>query len=130
MKKFNVTVNGKLYQVEVDEVGSNQPSFDYVPVQQVQQPPTPIQQTTIPVQQPPVSTEPVAGEPILAPMPGTILDVKVSEGQIVKAGDILLILEAMKMENEIVSPQDGVIAKVHSSKGSTVNTGETLITIA
>ncbi|KAF5056347.1 Biotin-requiring enzyme [anaerobic digester metagenome] len=130
MKKFNVTVNGKLYQVEVDEVSSNQPSFNYVPAQQVQQEPAPIQQTAIPVQQSPVSAAPVAGEPIFAPMPGTILDVKVSEGQIVKAGDILLILEAMKMENEIVSPQDGVIAKVNSSKGSTVNTGETLITIA
>lgn len=130
MKKFNVTVNGKLYQVEVDEVGSNQPSFNYAPVQQVQQAPAPIQQTQTPAHQSHVSTEPVAGESIAAPMPGTILDVKVIEGQRVKSGDILLILEAMKMENEITSPHDGVIAKVHSSKGSTVNTGETLITIA
>jgi len=78
---------------------------------------------------PKVQSGPVSGETISAPMPGTILDVKVSEGQSVKSGDILFILEAMKMENEIVSPKDGVVNKIHTSKSSNVNTGDALITI-
>ena len=62
-------------------------------------------------------------------MPGTILDVRVTPGQTVKAGEILLILEAMKMENEIVAPQDGRILAVRAQKGSTVNSGDLLITM-
>jgi biotin carboxyl carrier protein len=65
-----------------------------------------------------------------APMPGTVLDIKVSEGQTVKAGDIILILEAMKMENELVAPKDGTIAKIYTSKSTSVNTGDPLVTIA
>jgi glutaconyl-CoA/methylmalonyl-CoA decarboxylase subunit gamma len=120
MRRFNVTVNGKTYQVEVDEVGLSQPSVSYVPVQPVQ----PVQQSPV-VQQ----EKPVSGEQMSAPMPGNILDIKVSEGQRVKAGDVLLILEAMKMENEITAPKDGVIVKIHTSKGTTVNAGDALITI-
>jgi biotin carboxyl carrier protein len=134
MRKFNVTVNGKSYAVEVEEVGSG--AFTYTP-QPVQQAPAPqpVQQTS-PVQQAPaqeapkapkVSAEAVSGELISAPMPGTILDIKV--GQTVKVGELLLILEAMKMENEIVSPKNGRIARVHTSKGASVSTGEPLVTI-
>jgi biotin carboxyl carrier protein len=65
-----------------------------------------------------------------APMPGTIIDIRVTEGQTVKAGDIILILEAMKMENEIVAPSDGTIAKIYTSKGESVSTGDSLVTIA
>ena len=64
-----------------------------------------------------------------APMPGTIIDIKVTEGQAVKAGDILLILEAMKMENEIVAPSDGKVVKIHTSKGAAVSTGDALVTL-
>ncbi|KAF5045468.1 Biotin-requiring enzyme [anaerobic digester metagenome] len=77
----------------------------------------------------PAPSGPVSGELLTAPMPGTILDIKVTEGQTVKAGDIVLILEAMKMENEIVSPKDGVVNKIHASKSSTVSTGDPLVTI-
>ena len=66
---------------------------------------------------------------ISSPMPGTILDVRVTPGQAVKAGDILVILEAMKMENEIMSPVDGTIDVVSTSKGSAVNAGDLLVTI-
>lgn len=66
---------------------------------------------------------------ITAPMPGTILDIVVKPGDEVKRGDILLILEAMKMENEIVSPQDGVIASVNTLKGESVNSGDLLVSI-
>jgi len=138
MKKFNVTVNGKAYAVEVEEVGAGQGGFTYQPVQQS----APIQQAAVtapsqesPAQQKPAAPAPkvpsglVSGETISAPMPGTIVDINVSEGQSIKAGDILLILEAMKMENEIVSPKDGVVNRIHTSKSSTVSTGDALVTI-
>ena len=64
-----------------------------------------------------------------APMPGTILDVKVAAGAAVKAGDVLCILEAMKMENEIVAPQDGTVAGVHCNKGDSVNVGDLLVSL-
>ena len=64
-----------------------------------------------------------------SPMPGNILDVKVSAGQAVQAGDVLVILEAMKMENEIVAPQDGTVASVSVKKGDTVNSGDLLVSM-
>ena len=140
MKKFNVTVNGKAYAVEVEEVGSG--AFTYAPVQSAPQPAQQQAQQAAPIAQAPsvpqapqaapapkATLEPVAGELMTAPMPGTILDIKVSEGQTVKAGDIILILEAMKMENEIVAPTDGTVARIHTSKGTAVSTGDALVTI-
>lgn len=62
-------------------------------------------------------------------MPGTVLDVKVTEGQAVKAGETVLILEAMKMENEISAPSDGTVDKIVAAKGSSVNSGDVLITL-
>jgi len=139
MKKFNVTVNGKTYAVEVEEVGAGQGGFTYqpapaaitqAPVQQTPAAPQPqAQAAPTPAPTPKASSGPVDGETLSAPMPGTILDIRVSEGQNVKAGEILLILEAMKMENEIVSPKDGVVNRIHTSKSSTVSTGDALITI-
>lgn len=78
-----------------------------------------------------MTAAPVAAgaETIKCPMPGTILSVNVQAGAQVKKGDILLVLEAMKMENEIMAPRDGVVAGVAVSKGSTVNTGDTLVTL-
>ena len=70
-----------------------------------------------------------SGETVSSPMPGTILDVKVAAGQAVKSGDILFILEAMKMENEISAPQDGTIASIDVRKGDTVNSGDVLYTM-
>ena len=66
---------------------------------------------------------------VKAPMPGNILDVKVAAGASVKAGDVLVILEAMKMENEIVAPQDGTVASVNVNKGDTVNSGDVLVSM-
>jgi biotin carboxyl carrier protein len=139
MKRFNITVNGKSYAVEVEEVGGA-PQFTYAPAPQ-QAPAAP---PAAPVPQPAPKTEtsaapataqkspsgPVAGDTMTAPMPGTIIDIRVTEGQTVKAGDIILILEAMKMENEIVAPSDGTIAKIYTSKGESVSTGDSLVTIA
>ncbi|WP_312814871.1 biotin/lipoyl-containing protein [Sedimentibacter sp.] len=136
MKKFNITVNGKLYAVEVEEVGAGQGGFTYQPVQSVSQPavqPQPATQPAPAAQSVPKAVKapggPVTGELITAPMPGTILDIKVTEGQAIKAGDVVLILEAMKMENEIVAPNDGVVNKIHTTKSSNVSTGDALVTI-
>jgi len=130
MRKFMINVNGKSYEVEVEEVGGT-PSVS-VPIAQAAAPAAPAQ---APKAAPKPAAAPVAAAPaagatkIEAPMPGTILNVAVSAGQSVKSGDILCILEAMKMENEILSPRDGVVAGVYVSKGSSVNTGDLLVTL-
>ena len=113
MKKYNVNVNGKTYQIEIEEVQN----FD------------PKQAPAAPAAAAPVAA-PAGGETISCPMPGTILDVRCSEGASVKKGDILFILEAMKMENEIMSPCDGTVHGVSVSKGASVDTGAVLCTIA
>lgn len=129
MKKYNINVNGKMYQVEVEEVGgSSAPVFSAASQAAA---PTPVAAPVAPAAPaaaPAASSAPVTGA-MAAPMPGTILDIKVTEGQAVKAGDILIILEAMKMENEIVAPSEGKILKIHTSKGAAVSTGDALVTI-
>ena len=110
MKKYNVTVNGNLYQVEVDEVKGE---FT-----------TPV---AAPVAAPAVSN--AAGEKVTAPMPGNIVKVAVSKGATVKKGDVIVVLEAMKMENEIMASVDGTIVDVTVAQGATVNTGDVLAVI-
>lgn len=112
MRKFNVNVNGKIYVVEIEETGEAAPTVSAPAAAPVAAAPA-----AAPVQGGKVNVE--------SPMPGTILDVKVAAGATVKAGDIICILEAMKMENEIVAPQDGKITSV-VAKGATVNTGDIL----
>lgn len=139
MKKFNITVNGKSYAVEVEEVGAGQGGFTYQPVQSAPQVAPAVQAAPQPTQPAPTAQAapqvakspegPVSGELITAPMPGTILDIKVSEGQAIKAGDIILILEAMKMENEILAPKAGVLTQLPVAKGATVDTGDILFFI-
>lgn len=135
MKKFNVKVNGKTYAVEVEEVGSGQGGFAYQPVQQapVEQPvqPVPSAAQLEPVPQPAAKAAPVEGQGELmsAPMPGTILDILVTEGQVINKGDIVFILEAMKIENEIAAAADGTVAKIYTSKSATVSAGDPLLTI-
>lgn len=147
MKKFNVRVNGKTYAVEVEEVGAGQGGFSYQPVEQapVQAPiqaapaqAAPVQAAPAQVPEAPVKqvqkeiavAAPAGGELMSAPMPGTILDILVTEGQTVKKGEIILILEAMKMENEIAAISDGVVSKIYTYKGATVNAGDPMLIIA
>ncbi len=108
MRKFSIKVNGTAYEVEVEEVGAGVSS-------------TPV---SAPVAQPAGE-----GEAVAAPMPGTILDIRVKAGDAVKKGQILMILEAMKMENEIMAGCDGTVTAVMVSKGASVQTGDALCTI-
>ncbi len=137
MKKYRITVNGKAYEVEVEDLGGS--SVVSAPVQKtVQTAPVQPKPVTKPVQNTPKpepkKTEapkavPQGAETVEAPMPGTILDIRVNEGDTVEAGQVLLILEAMKMENEIVAPRAGKIAAINTSNGASVNAGDPLISL-
>lgn len=115
MRKFIVNVNGTSYEVEVEEMQN-------VPANAAQSAPKANAEAQ--------KAAPAGGESVTAPMPGTIKKVAVSANQQVKKGDVLFILEAMKLENEIMSPCNGKITSVCISEGATVNPGDVLCTIA
>ena len=125
MKRYNVTVNGNLYQVEVDEVKGNFAA----PVAPVAAAPAPVAAAPAPVAAAPAVSN-AAGEKVTAPMPGTIVKVVATKGATVKQGDVLFVLEAMKMENEIMASADGTVADVAVAQGAAVNTGDVLAVIA
>ena len=127
MRKFIVNVNGNSYEVAVEEVSAagSAPIAAPAPVQAPAPAPA-----AAPAQAPaPKAAVPAGGTKVEAPMPGNVLDIKVSNGQAVKEGDLLVILEAMKMENEIFAPCAGTVTVV-AAKGSTVNTGDVLVTLS
>lgn len=127
--KYVVTLNGKNYEVEVNETeavvtnisdaaAAPAPVAAPAPAAAPAAPAAPVAQT--------VSAE---GTTIVAPMPGSIVNINVSAGQAVKSGDVLIILEAMKMENDITAPCDGVVKQIVTTKGATVNTDDVLLVI-
>ena len=130
--KYKVTLNNRVYEVEVeqgqamliDEYELSAPAAPAVPVVPVAAAPAAV--TAAPAA--PVSV--AAGEPVKSPMPGNILRIEVTQGQHVKEGDVLMVLEAMKMENEIVATKSGTIAQIAVSKGAVVETGAVLAVIA
>ena len=111
MKKYRVTVNGTVYEIELEELTGAAPSAPAAPAA------------------PAAAAAPAGGDQVTSPMPGTILAVNVAVGDTVKRGQVLMILEAMKMENEIMCPCDGKIASVNTSKGSSVESGTLLCVI-
>ncbi len=119
MKRYNITVNGKAYDVAVEEIGGAVAS---APVAATAPTATPAPA--------PAAAAPVAdGTKVTAPMPGTILDIKVAVGDTVKSGQAICVLEAMKMENDVNSPCDGKILSINTTKGSAVETGAVLAVI-
>ena len=116
MKKYMIKLNGKVYEVEMEEVTGEVSATISENVKPVQTNNAPAAQVS-------------GGEIVKAPMPGNILGISVNAGDQVKKGQVLVILEAMKMENEIVSPIDGKILSVGVSKGQTVEAGEVLVQI-
>ena len=128
MKKFNIKVNGKTYEVEVEELGGT-PAVYTAPVAPVA---APASAPAAPVQAAPAApaASGTAGAiSVNAPMPGTINAIKVKVGDSVTKGQVLVVLEAMKMENEIMADSDGTVASVAVSQGQTVNTGDVLVTL-
>lgn len=127
--KYEITLNGRIYEIEV-ELSSPMGMAEFA----AYQPAPPVAETApAPCLSSAAPAAPVIaenGEVIDAPMPGTILKVNVNTGDTIKAGDVLVILEAMKMENEIMAPRDGKVTHVAVSKGSTVDTGAILLVLA
>lgn len=124
MKNLRITVNGTAYDVQVEELGEGT-----APVAAAA--PAPVSAPKAAPAAPKAKAAPVGeGEPLKSPMPGTIISVNVKAGQKVKKGDILVILEAMKMENEIVAPKDATVTGINVSKGESVDSGTVMLTLA
>ena len=119
MKAYKVTVNGNVYEIVLEVI-------DKADIK------TPAAPVAAPAAAPaaPVAPASAGATTITAPMPGTILKVNVANGQAVKKGDVLMILEAMKMENEIMAPADGTVSSVNVNAGASVEAGATLCTLA
>lgn len=112
MKKFHITVNGNAYEVDVEEVGAAAPAAASAAAPAA-----------------PVAAAPAGATTVTCPMPGTIVDVKVAVGDAVEKGQILVVFEAMKMENEIVAPCAGTVASISVTKGESVDSGKVLLSL-
>ena len=123
MKKYNITVNGTTYEVYVEEADASAAPAPVVNVA------APKAAAPAPAPAAPKAAAPAGANAVTAPMPGTILQVKVTAGQAVKKGDVICVLEAMKMENDIPAPCDGVIASISVQKGASVAAGDVLASI-
>ena len=134
--KYKVTLNGRTYEVEVeagkamlvDEYEAYAPAPAVAPAAAA--PAAAPAAPAAPAAAPAAAAVTAAGETVAAPMPGTVLRVEVTQGAAVKEGQLLVVLEAMKMENEILAPKDGTVAQIVAPKGSTVETGSPLIVLA
>ena len=143
MRKFLVNVNGTSYEVQVEEIGGAAPvgrpaPRAAAPRMPLTRPAAPAPRAAAPAPAPkapaaaPAAAAPAAsgaGESVTAPMPGNVWKVPAAVGQAVKKGDVLVILEAMKMENEILAPCDGTVTEVKVAEGGTVSTGDVMVVI-
>ncbi len=118
MKKYNITVNGKTYDVAVEEANGSQPSAPAAPV-------------AAPAAKPaaPAPAANVSGTEVKSPMPGTVLDVKVNVGDTIEKGSPVIVLEAMKMENDVVASESGKIASINVKKGDSLESGSLIAVI-
>ena len=124
MKKYNITVNGTTYEVVVEEAGEVSAAPVYsAPAAPVAAAPSPVASAA------PKAAGPAGATAVKAPMPGNIIKVNVKPGDSVKKGDVLCVLEAMKMENDIMAPADGTVATVDASAGQSVQTDAVLVTL-
>ena len=121
MKNYRITVNGTTYDVAVEETGASASAPVAAAPKAAAPAPAPAAV--------PAATGSAGSVVVSAPMPGKILSVKTEVGASVKKGDVLIVLEAMKMENEIVAPEDGTVASVNAQAGSQVESGDTLVTL-
>ena len=128
MKNLKITVNGKTYDVQVEEVGGAA-SAPAAPAAAPAASPAPAAPAAAPASAAAPAAPAAGAEVINSPMPGTILSVKVAAGDSVAKGDVLCVLEAMKMENEIKAPRDGVVAGVHVTANSSVEAGKPLVSL-
>lgn len=120
MKKFHITVNGTAYEVDVEEIGAAAAPVAAAAPAAPAAPATPVA---------PAAAVPAGGMVIACPMPGTIIDIKVNVGDSVAEGQILVVFEAMKMENEIVAPCAGTVASINVNKGDSVDSGSVLLSL-
>ena len=121
-RRFRVTVAGRTFEVEVEEIGKEEAVEAVAPSAPAAPAPAPR------VEEAPPTVE-VAGEAVVAPLPGTVKSIMVRENDVVNAGDVLLVLESMKMENEIYAPKSGVVRKVAVKENQDVNYGDVLVII-
>jgi len=125
--KYKVTLNGKIYEVEVEQGEAMMVSVSDV----VSAPAAPVVSAApIPAEKPVAPVYDGGGELISSPLPGSIIEIKVSAGQTVKKGQILVLIEAMKMENEVLASRDGVVRQIITSRGASVETGAPLLTLS
>lgn len=124
MKNYRITVNGTAYDVAVEELGAGT-----VPAAAPAAAPAPVAAAPAAAPAAPAASGAEGGVKVAAPMPGKILAIKANAGQAVKRGDVIMILEAMKMENEITAPEDGTIAGINVAVGDSVESGDTLASL-
>lgn len=123
MKNYRITVNGTAYDVAVEELGQGAVAAAPAPAA------APVAAAPAAPAAAPKASGTEGSVKVTAPMPGKILGVKASVGQAVKKGDVIIVLEAMKMENEVVAPEDGTVASINVSEGASVESGDVLATL-
>lgn len=137
MKKFNVVVNGESFEVEIEEVGgASAPAAAAAPAPAKAPAAAPAAAAAAPAAPaaaapaPAAKAAPGSGRALVSPLPGTCLDIRVKEGQTVKYADIVAVIEAMKMENEIPAGMDGVVTSIQVHKGDSLQAGDVILYIA
>lgn len=129
IRRFRVRIEGRDYEVEVEEIGGRDAPAERHAPEHAASSPASLPPVTAPGSPPPPAGDLAAGA-VTAPLPGVVLEVRVKQGQVVAPGEILCVLEAMKMENEVTAPRAGTVAEVRVARGAAVNAGDVLFVIS